>query len=384
MTSKSKTLQAAFIGIVIAAGIIGGVNILSQNYLASSSLSTSNSQGSGTTTIISGTKKPVSTGVLAAQITDPPNVPTGVTNIFVSYSSIAVHVEGVPDNSGWYTIASNGTIDLMSVVNVTKTLGSATVTSGLFTLVRIDITNATVTFMNNNYPAQLSSNTLLLPIISGGVAVESNSSAGFLIQMSPTVSMFQNGNSLGFVLIPNAKSLPVPQGVWNESWTQPGTVVSEDNHDWLYHTNDTTSGNITISGASFGFHGLSVTVKNSGSSSVTLSTISMSAKVFSYINANTEGGITTTTKTNDGYTLLASFQILSNGTLVQPSDSSEQISSGYVLAAGQSQTFSYTSQISIPESSDNGFASLQIATGASYLITVTTNYGVQATYTATA
>ncbi len=383
MVSKSKTLQAAFIGVVIAAGIIGGVNILSQNFLASSALSTSSSS-SGTTTIISGTKKPVSTGVLAAQITDPPNAPTGVTSILVSYSSIEVHAEGVPDNSGWYTIASNGTIDLMSVVNVTKTLGSATVTSGLFTLVRIDITNATVTYMNNNYPAQLSSNTLLLPIISGGVAVESNSSAGFLIQMSPTVSMFPSGSTLGFVLVPNAKSLPVPQGVWNESWTQPGTVISEDNHDWLYNTNDTTTGSITISGASF-IHGLSVTVKNSGSSSVTLSTVSMSAKVFSYINANTEGGTTTTTtKTSDGYTLLASFQILSNGTLVQPGDSSGDISTGYVLAAGQSQTFSYTSQISVPEGSDNSFASLQITTGASYLITVSTSYGVQATYSATA
>ena len=382
MVSKSKTLQAAFIGVVIAAGIIGGVNILSQNFLASSSLSTGSSS-SGTTTIVSGTKKPLSTGVLAAQITDPPNVPTGVTSILVSYSSIEVHAEGVPDNSGWYTIASNGTIDLMSVVNVTKTLGSATVTSGLFTLVRVDITNATITYMNNNYPAQLSSQTLLLPIMSGGVAVESNSSAGFLIQVSPTVSMFQSGSTLGFVLIPNAKSLPVPQGVWNESWTQPGTVISEDNHDWLYNTNDTTTGSITVSGASF-IHGLSVTVKNSGSSSVTLSTVSMSAKVFSYINANTEGGTTTTTKTSDGYTLLASFQILSNGTLVQPGDSSEGVSTGYVLAAGQSQTFSYTSQISVPEGSDNGFASLQITTGASYLITVSTNYGVQATYSATA
>ena len=56
----------------------------------------------------------IQTGVLAAQITDPPdppNAPAGTTHIYIDYSDIEAHTTTQNSNSVWFTIAKAGMVD---------------------------------------------------------------------------------------------------------------------------------------------------------------------------------------------------------------------------------------------------------------------------------
>ncbi|MDG6922867.1 MAG: hypothetical protein JRN67_06190, partial [Nitrososphaerota archaeon] len=114
----------------------------------------------------------------------------------VNYSDIEAHTFDVNNNSVWFTVANSGTIDLMKVLNSGVTLGSSTVPSGVFDRVRFDITNATITYYGKNYTAIVPLNQLVIPITNGGVALAPNSSAGFVISLSPTVLASSNGGRI--------------------------------------------------------------------------------------------------------------------------------------------------------------------------------------------
>ena len=159
------------VGILIAASIIVGVTALEQgNYITGPQSSTVTS--STTVTTVTSVSASIPTGVLAAQITDPPdppNAPAGTTHIYVDYSDIEAHTTTQNSGSVWFTVAKTGMIDLFSVLNVGLTLGSAEVPSGIFDQARFDITNATITFGGINYTASVPLNQIMVPLSNGGV-----------------------------------------------------------------------------------------------------------------------------------------------------------------------------------------------------------------------
>src|SRR5208283_3618675 len=75
------------------------------------------------------------TGVLGVSLTDPPTLPPSVTNVFITYSSIQVHLASAGNSSGWYTVAFSGSVDLLKVISVSLTLGSSEVVTGVFNLI---------------------------------------------------------------------------------------------------------------------------------------------------------------------------------------------------------------------------------------------------------
>jgi hypothetical protein len=90
-------------------------------------------------------------GIIEIRVTDPP--PADVEHVFVTLANIEVH--RVSDNvSGWETIpipTGNVTFDLMEVTNgVTELLGSANVTEGKFTQIRMDVEAVDVVFVTDN------------------------------------------------------------------------------------------------------------------------------------------------------------------------------------------------------------------------------------------
>lgn len=81
----------------------------------------------------------VERGIIEIRVTDPP--PPGVTSANVTLTNIEVHREG----GGWETIIiDEATFDLLDVVGVTEVLGSANVTAGSFTQIRMDIDSVEV------------------------------------------------------------------------------------------------------------------------------------------------------------------------------------------------------------------------------------------------
>jgi hypothetical protein len=366
MSARSRTIQAVTIAVVIAAAIIGGVSLTQQYFFSSQTSKGSNTQPS------------LQTGTLAAQITDPPNVPAGVTHVYVNYSDVEVHLSGVPQNSGWYTVVGAGTVDLMSVVNLSRTLGSATVSIGVFTLVRFNILGALVTYNGQNYKAVVPVNQMVVQISNGGVPVTASGSSGFLIDVSPTVTMSTNGTQIGFVFMPTARSLAISSHIWHPELEQEGSVINMSSSDWWHQSetqSSTSTENFTITHASLTPNSLSVTVKNTGNVNTTLDTITVflagSSPMEMHPIANVEA-------------IIAAFKILSNGTAVQLSSTDLEDYSGLVLQAGSSTTIVYHGSIGgLSLEGDNGVtlsSTVPISISQSYVIKITASSGAIASF----
>jgi len=115
-------------------------------------------------------------GIAEIRVTDPP--PAGVRSAVVNYSKIEVHKAGgsedgsdnstsgnttASDNSsGWITVVSTpGSFDLMTVIGVEQVLGSANLTAGKYTQIRMTVANVTgITTDNVSYTAEVPSNVL--------------------------------------------------------------------------------------------------------------------------------------------------------------------------------------------------------------------------------
>jgi hypothetical protein len=300
MSSKRNVLLSGAIAGIIAIALIAtaifvpGAGILSK---------------SATTTLSSS-----QTGTLGVQLTDPPTVPPGVTNVYISYSEMAVHVSDASNYSGWYQVAPAGEIDLMSVLNTSITLGSAPVKAGEFNAIGFNITSATVTVNGKNQSAFISSNKLFVPLV-GGVQVTSGASIGVLVDLSPTVIAVTNGSQTAYVLIPSAHTLRIPDSTWRQSEHQGDEVKDISQQPWF---EDGARGDISLSNLALTNDSLSVTVTNNGANSTVISSLTV-AYPLDIICQQYSGACMTNTMENDlpHAIPVAQFGILSNGNLLQ-------------------------------------------------------------------
>ncbi len=211
------------------------------------------------------------TGLLGVSLTDPPIVPPGVTDVYISYSSVEVHVADAGNEDGWYQVADAGSVDLMSLVNVSLTLGSAQVQTGVFNLIAFNITSAAVTINGANVTAYVPANRINVPIV-GGITVSTGNSSGVLVDLSPEVVPYQNGTSISYVLVPEARSLPIPSNVWSRGLDVKGAKLQEiQNQTWI--TNAT--GDVVVTGISVTPNSFSLTLQNQGTTNASFSSITI-------------------------------------------------------------------------------------------------------------
>ena len=238
-----KLIAAGVVGAVAVIALIVGVMVIqtgssvslltTTSSLSSSSSSTRAGTSSRTTSSSSTTSSSTSstysgpTGILGVSLTDPPIVPPGVSAVYISYSSVQVHVGDAGNQDGWYTVADSGSVDLMSLLNVSLTLGSAQVQTGVFNLLSFNITTAAITLNGVNQTAYVPANRISVPIV-GGVSVTDGNSSGVLVDLSPEVVPYQNGTSVSYVLVPEARSVPIPHYVWNYKLEEKGAKLYRD------------------------------------------------------------------------------------------------------------------------------------------------------------
>ena len=127
MSTKRKVMTSAAVAVIAAIALISAA-ILSPGMLGTSSTAQA---GSGT---------------LAVMLTDPPTVPNGVSAVYATYNDLQVHVSDAGNQSGWYDLHSSGEINLMSIVNVSQTIASTNVPSGVYNILRFNITSSIVTY----------------------------------------------------------------------------------------------------------------------------------------------------------------------------------------------------------------------------------------------
>ncbi len=294
---------------------------------------------------------PSSSATLGIQLTDPPTVPPGVTDVYISYSEMAVHVADAGNYSGWYQVAPAGEIDLMSVINTSITLGSAKVSSGTYNAVGFNITSATVTVNGVNESAFISSNKLIVPLV-GGVQVGSGSSVGVLIDLSPTVMAVQNGSQTAYVLIPSAHGLHIPDSAWRAADHRGDEVKDIQQQTWY---KDELRGQISLSNVALSNNSMSVTVTNTGANSTVVSSLSVYYPL-SVICQQYSGSCSSTYEGDASHGVpVALFGVLSNGSLVQYNFTAAAIS--HYTSDNSGSTTESTTTTSSTTSGDSGASS---------------------------
>ncbi len=248
-------------------------------------------------------------GTLSVLLTDPPNVPAGVTKVYVSYEGLAVHAFGAGSSSGWLTIKAVGSIELLGTVNISQTISSVKVSVGSYDMIRFNITGAEVTYYGKNYTAFIQTSQLTIPII-GGILVSASTPCATIIDISPTVINTGTESSPQFIITSVADAYPVPTAVITSGQGQEGSMMNLTGLGWWQTIAQQSTAHLKIGSASLNETYLNLKVLNTGGNSTVLNLVTITPTV-SPTAAGTEGVLPTALGQS------AIFIVLSNGTLKQ-------------------------------------------------------------------
>ena len=201
ISMAGKSAMAA--GIVIIVIIIAAVAIIGLQ--SASHVSPSTSPTTSTTAVSHTTT--VSSGVQASPVilTDPAIVPQGTTSLVINYSSIRVQLSG--SSSGWVNAAGSGSINLLSLVNSSKVIGSANIpVNSTVDMVSFNVTSAEIT-INGTTSSVTVPNRNVTAHITG--ASKLNATSGFLMDLSPTIATIYTSNSTIFVMVPSVRAIVI-------------------------------------------------------------------------------------------------------------------------------------------------------------------------------
>jgi hypothetical protein len=261
MATKSLSLRYGLAAVVVALAIIG-----TSLYVGNPVTPTG---GGGFTSF-------------AVMLTDPPTVPRGTSELNVTYSSIQVHVVSSSGSLSWEAAQESGRVNLLSLVNVTKTIASLSLPTGsTVDKLQFALSSATANVSGVVYPVTLLDDQLVVPIRSTKL---NGTGTGALIDLRPTLLEINATNSTGglvkyFVLSPSATA--VVQGSVDEAQSRVGCMVhlKDKVKDELTKEYIRASHNVTVTSSTLKVDGnvttLSVTVKNIGSANATLSGLSL-------------------------------------------------------------------------------------------------------------
>ncbi len=147
---------------------------------------------------------------LAVQLTDPPFVPAGTSALVITYSSVQLHPSSSPAGSGWITSSSGGSVDLMSLQNLSQTVATfALAANTTVNQVRFNVTSATITINGTTYSVLLSNSTIQASV-NARASANSTSASSILVDLSPTVVAIYTANSTVFVMVPSVRAVVVP------------------------------------------------------------------------------------------------------------------------------------------------------------------------------
>src|SRR5512137_1256359 len=63
-------------------------------------------------------------------LTDPPTVPTGTTQLNLTYSGISLHVTYLDGTNSWIPVQAMGKVNLLSLLNMSQTIASIVLPTG--------------------------------------------------------------------------------------------------------------------------------------------------------------------------------------------------------------------------------------------------------------
>jgi len=138
------------------------------------------------TNYVQGTMTLTITDPAQAQYSNSQQYDPSITHINVAFSQFAVHVAGQGDSSGWLMMKiSPTTIDMMSLLSVSKDLGKMPLPAGKYDSLRFNVTSVTVSFLGkSNVIYSVPSGSLKVPVTNGGFQITATSSVNVQLTLS--------------------------------------------------------------------------------------------------------------------------------------------------------------------------------------------------------
>ena len=275
---------------------------------------------------------------------------------------------------------------------------------------RFTITSAAVTFEGKNVTAIVPETAVSVPIQENGLDVLTNITSGLLFDIAPAIVPTQSGTVTQFQLLPYAEAFAIPAIVPTSQYNKPGAVISLDSQPWFKSTEVNLPDNITVLAALVTTNAALIVLKNTGNATVTINGFSILEPSASSSNLQTRTIVTTVTTVttittvvqtsasppampkstlrNSGtfksskplanaplaplvaYQTVASFLVLYNGQVVQPSTGVNVQQLGLVLRPGQNASLTFIGTIGTLNSLSAPYAPLQIVPGVQYLLEV--------------
>jgi DNA-binding transcriptional ArsR family regulator len=143
---------------------------------------------------------------LSILLTDPPHVPLGTQSLNITYSSLEVRAS-TANSSSWIPVNANGTLDLMSLVNLSTLMASVPIpVNTIIDMAAFNITKATIEINNESYPVDVPENRIIANVSMSG---RFNGSSGLLFDLSPTIITLYMANATLFEMVPSVKAIMV-------------------------------------------------------------------------------------------------------------------------------------------------------------------------------
>jgi hypothetical protein len=197
-----------------------------------------------------------------------------VTGVYVTYGNVAVHVSGAGGQSGWTETNTTGSLDLLKLVNVSTTIATARVSSGVYDALRFNISSAQVTYNGKNYTAFVPS-AMLSVRIPGGIQVNSVNKSAMIIDMHPTVVNIGSKSTPEFIVNAAASVHGLPIYAVTDQIERIGFKMQLGGLSWWKQIGEQYTANIQITSAALSSSSFSVTVENTGTTPVNLSAVSV-------------------------------------------------------------------------------------------------------------
>jgi Domain of unknown function (DUF4382) len=285
---------------------------------------------------------PSSKGELSLMITDPPSIPEGVTSVYVSYSNLRLHVAGA-NNSIWVPVGKSGTIDSLSLVNVSQTVSVDSVPAGRYDAVSLEFSGATVGYLGQNRSAGLNAGRLVASVY-GDLEVNSSAPSAALIDIQVTVLNLGSTKSPDFVVSAGARAVQIPRAAVSSEVRRVGLRLGLTGERWFRSFIAEGPKNATIPDITLSPDSLSLTVSNQREGGMLLKAILITS-------VSSRAQIRSALATNGSMILLVqpdrSLQLLSvdGGPGAGAKFAAALRNSGVRIAPGASATFHYAGLI---------------------------------------
>ncbi len=147
---------------------------------------------------------------LALSIADPPptTYSSNVTAIYVNLTEIDIHSAGSANDSGWHTLTTGITLNLMSVLSASKPLGTTTLSPGRYDELRFFASQAVITIngVNATYNIPSGGQTgIKVPITNGGFHIYGGQSLTVRLDLSFNNSEIMNNPSMKLTPVATAQ-----------------------------------------------------------------------------------------------------------------------------------------------------------------------------------